>query len=78
MGKNMKITRRDLCAITIGIFLGALPAIGGCYIWHLINNASSPQAIIDTSQNGDFSVKYRDGKPIELIFKPVAPEKVKK
>jgi hypothetical protein len=74
----MRISRKQVYFLLTGIMYGSVNTGAICYGWYLLDKASSPQAIIDSSQGGETIVRYVNGKAMELIFKPVPPEKVKK
>jgi hypothetical protein len=66
----VKITGRDIIAIIIGIIIGVYHTGAIWYGWYKYSYASSPQAIIDSSQGGETIVRYKDGKAMELVFRP--------
>jgi len=71
----MTASWRDVFIAIFFLVIGASSAIGGCWVWHLLEYKGSPQAIVDSSQGGETIVRYKDGKAMELVFKPATPEK---
>jgi len=73
----MKITRRDLYAVTFGIAIGVYHTGAIWYGWFQATQASAPRALIDYLQGGEVTISYRNGQPFQLTLRPpdIKPEK---
>jgi len=73
-------TKKKIGFFCAGIVYGAINTGAICYGWYKAAQASSPQAIVDTAQDGETVVTWKNGKVAELIFRPVTikPDGVKK